>query len=139
MYTDVSEAIADRIDAEALITLPVVFENDNGEGLDLSLGFLGVSVDFKKATHASINWPHPKVRYFGTITIYINTPINVGPSEGVAIADVVHTLFSGRVFDGIHCFIGFIDSRMKIKYAKGEYWSTPFVCNFYIEEHLTVA
>lgn len=137
IYQDTTKSIAALL-AGAGFSLPVVAQNDTGDGIDLTAGFLGLSVDFNLATRVTINHPRPKVRYFGWVYVNVCTPTDEGVLDGLEIADELHTLFSGKVLSSIHYSIGAIDSKRQIKYAKGNYWCTPFMCKFYIEEYLTV-
>lgn len=138
LYTTTTTNIAARLAAQ-FSALPIIWENDNGDGKDLLAGFVGAQVVFSENRFASINWPDPRTQLTGAMIFHVCSPINAGPLAGLQYADQLHTAFSGKVFNGIHCFVGHVDRADKIEYAKGEFWRTPYVCNFYVREWLNVS
>lgn len=138
LYATTSTNIAARLAAQ-FSALPVIWENDNGDGVNLSSGFVGAEVAFSQNRFASINWPTPRTQLNGIIILDVCSPVNAGALAGLQYADQLHTIFSGKVFNGIHCFVGHVDKASKIEYAKGEFWRTPFMCNFYVREWLDVS
>lgn len=138
VFSSTTTAVLARLKAATGITLPSVTPNDNADGLSISSGFIMVDTRFRKSQQVTINHPVPKLRHFGSIEVAICTPINEGVSVGLIQADKVATLFSCQRFSSIYCYAARVDSPRQILYAKGEYWNTPVVCNFYTEEYITV-
>jgi hypothetical protein len=117
-------------------SLPVIGVNDDGVGKDLKDGFLMADVRFRSNSQVTINGLNPKLRLRGTLDVAICTPVNQGSAAGLAIADTLHGIFSSQRFAHVFCYPGFVDSAYQIQYAKGNYWNTQFLCNFYVEEYI---
>ncbi len=136
IFTTTTSALITTI-LDAGITLPILGINDDADGVNLSQGFLLLDVEFRNNTQVTINGTvSRKVRVRGAVTVHICVPMNTGTKQALEIADVLHSTLSSQRFNHIFCYPGVVDSRYQIAYSKGEYWNTPFRCNFYIEEYI---
>ncbi len=136
IFSTTSSALMTAVTEVTGLTLPILSANDDGDGIDLSDGFLMVDIQYRRNDQVTINGSRPKVRLRGSIHIAICTPANQGVSTSLGIADKLHSHFSRQRFSGVFCYPAYIDTPYKLAYSKGNYWNTPFLCNFYIEDYL---
>ncbi|OGO14147.1 MAG: hypothetical protein A2Y53_05670 [Chloroflexi bacterium RBG_16_47_49] len=134
---DYHKAIIDRFTAN-WTTLPAILENDDGEGLTISSGFVKISFFTANSDFATINAGNPKIRTTGIVIFEIFTPQNEEIGDGLTYAGQIATIFRGKTFSGVSCFSPRIENGKEISYSKSKYWITPLLCPFRYDKYITI-
>lgn len=138
IFFDIYKSFYDQLVASGT-SLPVLMDNDDGKGRDLSNGFIHLERGILDGDRASINGPTPKVRVTGAFTINILTEQNAGVGQGLTEASDIATYFNGTSFNGVQAYISTIGApTFEDLTPKGVYWRTPLICKFYYDTHITI-
>lgn len=119
--------------------LPIVLDNDDARGKDLTSGFVQLEINVSDSNFASINHNNPKIRTTGVISFNIHTLQNKGVGLGLVYAGQIATHFRGANFSDVLCFAPSILSAQEKDYAKGKFWLTPLICPFWYDKHVTIS
>ena len=136
-FFDINKAAYDQLVAN-WTTLPAILDNDDGEGLDLTAGYVQISMNSFSSDPASINGSTPKIRTSGTFTINILTPQNQSIGKGMSYASQIAQFFSGTNFSGVQMLMPAPSAAQSIKNPKGQFWLTPLICGFYYDTNITI-
>lgn len=124
------------------LSLPVIGDNDGGEGLTLSSGFVHVSLSNVTPEAESVNQPI-LLHAYGSVVIDVNVPINTGTSVADAHCDTLATLFRLQNLTLANGNLRFnedtsIDSGGQVRHDReGLFYQMTVVCPFYYQVYKT--
>lgn len=137
LFFDIMKSFTDRLIAN-WSTLPVILPNDDGTGLNLENGFVGVTKLALDSNPASINGINPNVRTTGVILFDIHTLINTQAGLGLTYAGEIGTVFRLKQFNNVTTLTPRVASTEQTEYNKSKYWLTRLSCPFYHDVHVTL-
>lgn len=135
LYLDCVKSIYDRI-SDNWSTLPILLDNDKGETLDLTSGFVYFRVIFTNSNPATINNSNPKVRTIGQANLHVFTPLNTGVGLGLTYAGELAQYIRNVTIGDVLFFSPVILSGQQNTMSKGEFWETPLTCPFQYDKHV---
>lgn len=137
-FLTATQAITSRLQAN-WVTTPILLDGDSAQGVTLDSGFVYCGVHIRESRFASINYPVPKIRTFGAISIDIYTAHNVGIGLGLTYSDTIAGIFRGKQFSGVLCYAPTIYTPQQVQHNLGEFWMTPLVCPFQYDMHSDIS
>lgn len=91
LFSEIEAACLARVQTNFL-SLPVIGENDGGEGLSLSSGFVMVAMSNIESQAISVNVPI-LMHCYGAAIIDVNVPVNTGTALSRQYCDAIAFLF----------------------------------------------